>query len=56
MVDDCIQCNGTGEVLKMTPRMRSRFVAHDDLCPSDFGEECKMCNGTGSQDSCHESQ
>lgn len=44
---ECPRCNGNGETLTMTPSMRSRFVRHDDLCPSDFGEPCGFCGGSG---------
>ncbi len=44
---ECPRCNGTGEVLGATPNVRARYVPHDDLDPSDFGEPCPKCAGTG---------
>lgn len=44
---ECPRCNGTGEILGSTANIRSRYVAHDDLDPGDFGEQCPKCAGTG---------
>lgn len=49
-LEECPRCNGTGETLAMTPSMRSRFMGSDDLSPSDFGETCGLCYGTGDVD------
>ena len=44
---ECHRCNGEGEVLGSTPNVRARYVNHDDMDPSDFGEPCPKCGGTG---------
>jgi DnaJ-class molecular chaperone len=44
---ECPRCNGMGEIIGSTPNVRSRYVAHDDLNPGDFGEPCPKCGGSG---------
>lgn len=53
---ECPRCNGLGEVLGSTPNARARMVRHDDLDPSDFGEPCPKCGGTGTVDYNHEEE
>lgn len=47
---ECPDCFGNGEVVRMTPSMRSRFARHDDLSPDDFTEPCPRCLGSGTVD------
>lgn len=44
---ECDRCNGLGEVMGGTPNTRARYVRRDDLDPSDFGEPCPKCLGSG---------
>lgn len=44
---ECPHCNGLGEVIGSTPNVRARYVHRDDMDPSDFGEHCPKCAGTG---------
>ncbi len=44
---ECPDCCGNGEVVSMTPSMRSRMVVIDDLSPDDFTIRCPRCLGAG---------